>query len=86
MKREPSKEGSVRVERPVRRWDGYPLKCACCGRFHASGVGSAWKMVYSGCPPIPDREISKCKKCVEKWGPFTPQHGIKPECSCGVCA
>jgi len=41
-------------------------------------------MVYSGWPPTPDHEIYMCKRCVKKFGAFTPQHGIKPEASCGV--
>ena len=60
------------------------MNCEYCGRFHDHGPGSAWMMVYSGSPPMPDREISRCRACVEKHGPFTPQHGIKPECSCGI--
>jgi hypothetical protein len=46
--------------------------------------GCAWKMVYSGWPPGPSEEIYKCKKCVETDGPFEPQHGIRPEASCGI--
>jgi hypothetical protein len=63
----------------------YQTNCDKCGRFHDHGPGSAWKMVYSGGPiPMPDREITRCKKCVEKHGPFMPQLGIKPKYSCGV--
>lgn len=60
------------------------LNCHTCGRFHSGGPGSAWKLVHSGHPPMPDREITRCRKCVEKVGPFVPQSGIRPECSCGV--
>jgi len=55
-------------------------KCHDCGRFC---VPAAWKLVYSGYPPSPDREIYRCAACTEKLGPFNPQHGIKPEFSCG---
>lgn len=60
------------------------LNCDYCGRFHDHGPGSAWKMVYSGWPPEPDREITRCRACVQKYGPFEAQHGILPECSCGI--
>ena len=60
------------------------MNCDRCGRFHDHGPGSAWKMIYSGYPPTPDREISRCKKCVETYGPFYPDLGIKPEYSCGL--
>ena len=59
-------------------------KCDRCGRFHKCESGSAWKMVYSGYPPEPDHEISRCKKCVEIYGEFYVQNGIKPEYSCGL--
>jgi hypothetical protein len=58
--------------------------CSDCGRFFKMEPGVAWKMVYSGYPPTPDREIFKCRKCTEANGQFAPQHGIRPECSCGV--
>jgi hypothetical protein len=60
------------------------MRCACCGRFFKMQPGCAWKMVYSGWPPGPSEEIYKCKKCVETDGPFEPQHGIRPEASCGI--
>lgn len=56
-------------------------KCVDCGRFCRP---AAWKMVYSGAVPTPDREIYKCAKCFEEIGPFMPQHGIVPKFSCGV--
>ena len=60
-------------------------KCHDCGRFmRTTKPGVAWKMVYSGYPPGPDREIFRCVPCVEKFGTFIPQSGIKPEHSCGV--
>lgn len=59
-------------------------KCHCCGRFVRVAPGVAWKMVYGGWPPEPSEEIYKCKRCTDEEGPFTPQHGIRPECSCGV--
>ena len=42
-----------------------------------------WKMVFSGYPPSPDREIFICDACVQKFGPFEAQLGIKPDASCG---
>lgn len=59
-------------------------KCDCCGRFHACEPGSAWMIVYSGVPLQPDREITRCLRCVEKYGGFAPQPGIRPEHSCGI--
>lgn len=61
-------------------------KCDCCGRFMCVEPGTGWKMIYSGYPPTPDREVYRCKRCVAEHGTFEPQHGIKPECSCGVVA
>ena len=58
--------------------------CDRCGRFHDHGAGSAWKLLYSGYPLEPDRYLSRCRRCVEKFGPFDPQHGIRPEYSCGI--
>lgn len=59
-------------------------KCDCCGRFHTCGPGSAWKMIYSGYPPTPDREITRCKKCVDLYGEFVPDDRIKEGYSVGV--
>ena len=58
--------------------------CDLCGRFHKCEPGSAWKMVYSGYPPEPDHEATRCKACVDKYGPMEPQHGIRPECNTGI--
>lgn len=56
-------------------------KCHDCGRFcHPV----EWKMIYSGVLPEPQEEIYLCAKCSENNGSFVPQHGIKPEFSCGV--
>ena len=55
-------------------------KCHDCGRFCRP---VAWKMIYSGSLPEPQEEIYRCAPCVEKHGLFEPQHGIKPEYSCG---
>lgn len=60
------------------------LNCDRCGRFHDFGPGCAWMLVYSGVPLQPDHEITRCRRCVEKYGAFVPQYGIKPECSCGI--
>lgn len=59
-------------------------RCECCGKLMACKPGAAWRMVYTGHPPTPDREVYRCKTCVDKWGPFDAQHGIKPEASCGL--
>lgn len=60
-------------------------RCETCGRFHSGGPGSAWKMVYGGAPiPTPYEERTRCRACVARIGPFVPQHGIKPEYSCGI--
>jgi hypothetical protein len=40
-------------------------------------------MIYSGVLLEPQEEIYKCAPCVKKHGSFVPQHGIKPEHSCG---
>ena len=58
--------------------------CDLCGRFHKCEPGSAWKMVYSGYPPEPDHEATRCKVCVDKHGPMDAQHGILPEFSTGI--
>ena len=55
-------------------------KCHDCGRFCRP---VEWKMIYSGSLPEPQEEIYKCAACAEKNGSFAPQHGIKPEFSCG---
>lgn len=60
------------------------LNCECCGKFMVCKPGAAWRMIYSGHPPTPDREIFRCARCVERHGPFEPQSGIRPEASCGV--
>ena len=55
-------------------------KCHDCGKFCRP---VAWKMIYSGALPEPQEEIYKCAPCMKKHGSFEPQHGIKPEYSCG---
>lgn len=55
-------------------------KCRDCGKLCRP---VEWKMIYSGALPEPQEEIYKCAACVEKHGSFIPQHGIKPEYSCG---
>ena len=55
-------------------------RCRDCGKFcHPV----EWKIIYSGSLPEPQEEIYRCAPCVEKHGLFEPQHGIKPEYSCG---
>lgn len=56
------------------------IKCYSCGKFCTP---VEWKMSYSGYPPTPDKEIYRCKDCVNKYGSFTPQSGIIPNFSCG---
>ena len=56
-------------------------KCAICGKFCRP---VAWKMIYSGAIPMPDHEIFMCSRCYVETDGFTPQHGIKPEFSCGI--
>ena len=59
--------------------------CARCGKFHHVQPGCAWKLVYGGGPvPTPERELTMCKSCTEKYGGFYPQSGIRPEFSCGI--
>ena len=58
--------------------------CECCGRYMRCEKGAAWMMIYSGHPPTPDREVYRCKRCVDQYGPFDPQSGIRPEASCGI--
>lgn len=60
------------------------MQCSTCGRFMVIEPGCAIKMLYSGYPPTPDRELFRCRACVDKYGGFTPQHGIKPEYSAWV--
>lgn len=61
------------------------INCSGCGKFFDMAKPHAWKMVYGGAPiPSPDGEIYRCERCLEKLGPFEPQHGIRPEYSCGV--
>lgn len=60
------------------------MRCVSCGKFFRMQPGCAWRVVYTGHPPEPHEEIFMCKPCVDAHGPFTPQHGIKPEASCGM--
>lgn len=59
------------------------MRCHCCGRFFSGANGYHWKMVYSGHPPTPSHELYQCPKCTEAHGSFTPDPGIRPECSVG---
>ena len=54
---------------------GFP-KCDLCGRFHKSEAGSSYAMRYSGYPPTPDHEATRCLKCTKLAGPLEAQHGI----------
>lgn len=58
-------------------------KCDRCGQFC---VPAEWKIIYSGVIPEPDHERYRCARCVETIGSFQPQHGIRPEYSCGKFA
>ena len=59
------------------------MRCECCGRFFSGAKGYAWKMIYSGHPPMPDHEIYRCPACVVTHGMFAHDERIRPECSCG---
>ena len=51
-------------------------KCDNCGRFMRCIPGSSYAMRYSGHPPTPDHEQTRCKKCTEEVGPLTASYGI----------
>ncbi len=52
-------------------------RCDACGRFHKCEAGSSGVMLYSGFPLIPDRGITRCRRCTESRGPLQAQPGIK---------
>jgi hypothetical protein len=43
-------------------------KCDHCGRFMHCEPGSSYAMRYSGYPPCPDHEQTRCKSCTETHG------------------
>jgi hypothetical protein len=51
-------------------------KCDRCGRFMRCDPGSSYAMRYSGYPPTPDHEVTRCIKCTAEAGPLTASHGI----------
>ena len=51
-------------------------RCEACGRFHVAGPGSSWAVRFSGWPPMPDHEVTRCVRCTERLGPLDVQHGI----------
>lgn len=53
-------------------------KCYTCGKFCKP---IEVQLIYSGYPLSPDKEIFRCQKCIDKYGSFKPQVGIKPEYS-----
>lgn len=57
--------------------DNFFLRCDNCGRFHSGEPGSSGVMLYSGYPPVPDREITRCFACTRKYGPLRAQAGIR---------
>jgi hypothetical protein len=59
----------------MRRYDHLP-RCDKCGRFHLSKPGSSYAMRYSGHPPTPDHEQTRCVKCTHAHGPLTASNGI----------
>lgn len=61
---------------------GFP-KCDHCGRFMRCEPGSSYAMRYSGHPPVPDHEQTRCKACTEARGPLRPSYGMK-EWTAGV--
>lgn len=71
----------------VKLDDGSERMGNSCYDPHGKFVGwsLAWKMVYSGYPPTPDRELYQCKRCTDKHGALPTDPRIKPECSAGIC-
>ena len=59
-------------------------RCDLCGRFHSAVPGSSWAMIYSGYPPTPDHEVSRCIFCTKVHGPLTAQIGIVPKYGAGI--
>lgn len=52
-------------------------KCDRCGRFHRStSAGSSYAMRFSGWPPTPDHEETRCADCTRKFGPLEASHGM----------
>lgn len=51
-------------------------KCDHCGRFMHCVPGSSFAMRYSGFPPTPDHEQTRCVKCTTAHGPLTASAGI----------
>lgn len=51
-------------------------KCDKCGRFHTAKPGSSWAMRYSGWPPTPDHEATRCVRYTTQNGPLLVQYGM----------
>jgi len=52
-------------------------KCDRCGRFHDSmKPGCSFAMRYSGYPPTPDHEVTRCVSCTEKFGALQASSGM----------
>lgn len=52
-------------------------RCDRCGRFHHSlAPGASYAMRYSGWPPTPDHEQTRCVACTSTFGPLTASHGV----------
>ena len=66
--------------------DHHMPRCDCCGRFHSAVPGSSWAMIYSGYPPTPSHEISRCIGCTTTHGAPHGQSGIRPEYASGIVA
>lgn len=46
-----------------------------CGRFMRCEPGSSYAMRYSGYPPTPDHEQTRCRPCTEAHGPLQASAG-----------
>lgn len=61
------------------------LNCDNCGRFMTREPGSSYAMRYSGYPPTPDHEQTRCKPCTEAHGALRASTGIA-EWTAGIVA
>lgn len=59
-------------------------KCDCCGRFMRCTAGASWAMRFSGWPPTPDHEATRCARCTSKLGPIHHDARTKPELTSGL--
>jgi hypothetical protein len=59
-------------------------KCDTCGKFMRCESGASWAMRFSGWPPMPDHEATRCPGCTEAFGPLEADHHTKPEMTSGL--